>query len=122
MKLSCFFLICHSLSILSFISSKKSYKIAVIGGGSFGTAISTIITKEKRIFKEEEEEEERIVCLYVRNVSQAQYINKYHRNPNYFSSFLLSQNIIASNNLKEVLIDVNLLILSIPVQQVRNKE
>lgn len=81
-----------------------SLKIAVIGGGSWATAIVKILCNNV---------EQLHWC--VRSAETVNYVNKYHHNPNYLSSVELDMGkIIVTSDLKKVVASVDILILAIP--------
>lgn len=78
--------------------------LAVIGGGSWATAIVKILCNNP----------ER-VNWWVRNSETADYIRKYHHNPNYLSSVEFeAKKIIVSSDLKEVVSTSDVLIMAVP--------
>lgn len=81
----------------------KKHNIAVIGGGSWATAIVKILCNNLDN-----------VNWWVRNAETADYIKKYHHNPNYLSSVELSNCFTVSNNLKEVINDSDFIIMAVP--------
>ena len=83
---------------------KKRLKIAVLGGGSWATALVKVLTENKRN-----------VGWYVRNPINANFIIKYHHNPNYLSAATLkTKRLKISSDLNEVVTKADLLILAIP--------
>lgn len=79
-------------------------KIAVIGGGSWATALVKILCNNV---------EQLHWC--VRSSETVNYVNKYHHNPNYLSSVELDMSkIIVSSDLMKVVASVDILILAIP--------
>jgi glycerol-3-phosphate dehydrogenase (NAD(P)+) len=82
-------------------------KIAVIGGGAFGTAMATMAARAGHE-----------VHLYVRDENQANLINTTRTNPKYLTEFQLHESISASTDLISVLNGALLVILSIPAQTV----
>lgn len=81
-----------------------SLKIAVIGGGSWATALVKILCNNV---------EQLHWC--VRSSETVNYVNKYHHNPNYLSSVELDMSkIIVSSDLMKVVASVDILILAIP--------
>ena len=67
-------------------------KVAVLGGGSFGTVLANLAASN-----------EYNVSLWVRDSEQALRINSEGANSSYHPELKLSKNIVASENLKEVL-------------------
>ena len=79
-------------------------KIAVIGGGSWATAIVKMLCNNCEQ-----------VNWWVRNKETADYINKYHHNPNYISSVEFeSKKINVSSDLKEIISKSDVLIMAVP--------
>ena len=76
-------------------------KVAVIGAGTFGTALANAVNKENEII------------LFARNPTIIQNINTTRKNLTYFPTKVLSKQIIASNNVDDI-IDADLLFLCIP--------
>ena len=84
------------------MSSNKN--IAVIGGGSWATAIVKILCNNCDN-----------INWWVRNSETARYIQKYHHNPNYISSVEFeAKNISVSSDLKEVVSKSDVLIVAVP--------
>lgn len=79
-------------------------KIAVIGGGSWATAIVKILCNNCET-----------VSWWVRGKETADHIKKYHHNPNYLSSVEFDiKKIVVSSDLKEVIALADVLIMAIP--------
>jgi len=84
------------------VSSNKN--IAVIGGGSWATAIVKMLCNNCEQ-----------VAWWVRNKETAEYIKKYHHNPNYISSVEFeAKKINVSSDLKEVILKSDMLIMAVP--------
>jgi len=83
--------------------------IAVIGAGAFGTALAQVGGKKGHK-----------INLYARSSVVVQSINEKHINPHYLSSFVLSENITATDSVEVALRDVSFIILAIPTQLVPN--
>ncbi len=82
----------------------KSPKIAVIGGGSWATAIVKMLTQN-----------EDYVGWWVRREEVALHIRKYHHNPNYLSDAdLPTDRIYVDHDLMSVASQAEILILAIP--------
>lgn len=83
---------------------EKELKIAVLGGGSWATAIVKMLT-----------ENQDKVIWYMRNKDALAYIKANKHNPNYLTSveFQLKQ-LVLTNNMDEAVTKANLLIFAIP--------
>ena len=78
-------------------------KIAVLGGGSFGTVLANIAASN-----------DNNVSLWVRDSEQALRINSEGANSIYHPELKLSSNIAASENLEEVLKDSDIILIATP--------
>jgi glycerol-3-phosphate dehydrogenase (NAD(P)+) len=84
--------------------SKNNLKVAVIGGGSWATAIVKILSNNVST-----------INWWMRNQETVDYINKYHHNPNYLSSVeLLQDRVLVSTDVKEVVENSSILVLAVP--------
>lgn len=83
--------------------------IAVIGAGSYGTAMAQIAGKRGNIVK-----------IFARDEDVVKEINENHKNPNYLQDYKLSENISATSSVEEALRGVAYCILSLPTQIVSN--
>jgi len=77
--------------------------VAVLGGGSFGTVLANLAASNGYN-----------VSLWVRDSEQALRINSEGANTTYHPELKLSQNIVASDNLKEVLNDKSIIFIATP--------
>ena len=88
----------------------KKLKVAILGSGSFGTALGTISARSGHN-----------VYLFTKNDKTLFEINTLHRNLKYFTNDIeVPKNVIASNNLDECLKDCQMIIHAIPVQSSYN--
>jgi glycerol-3-phosphate dehydrogenase (NAD(P)+) len=79
-------------------------KIAVIGGGSWATAIVKILSNNVET-----------IYWWFRNAETVDFINKYHHNPNYLSSVELQMDkLVATTNLKETVAKADIVVLAVP--------
>lgn len=85
-----------------------SSRVAVLGGGSFGTAIANIIADNQHQ-----------VCLWLRNEEVAQAINERHVNTRYFPDFVLNDQVRASTELTEVVQQADYVFVAVPSQSCR---
>jgi glycerol-3-phosphate dehydrogenase (NAD(P)+) len=86
-------------------------KIAVLGGGSWGTALTKIISEHKR------NNPHAIEALYwwIRDEETAAYIRTNMHNPRYISSVEIHPDIVTvTNDLKQVVREADLIVLAIP--------
>ena len=81
----------------------SSHKVAVLGGGSFGTVLANLAASNG--FN---------VSLWVRDSDQALRINSEGANTSYHPELKLSDNIVASDNLNEVLINASVIFIATP--------
>ena len=80
-------------------------KIAVLGAGSFGTAMAFIASHKYDQ-----------VNIFCRDPEQARHINKHHVNPKRMSDFILPSSIVAFDNVKDAIDGIEMIIHAIPVQ------
>jgi glycerol-3-phosphate dehydrogenase (NAD+) len=92
----------------SVLASTK--KVAIMGGGSFGTAMGTLLARNKSDLD---------VVILMRNPDDAQALNETHRNKKYLPTYELPVNIRASTDAKEALAGCDYIIHAVPVQQSR---
>lgn len=83
-------------------------KVAVLGGGSFGTVIANMVADNGYE-----------VRLWMRDSKRAEEINQNHVNRRYLADYSLSENLIASSSMEEVLNEADLVFVAIPSQSFR---
>ncbi len=84
-------------------------KISVIGAGSFGTAMSVVLSEKGYD-----------VSLYDRNKEIVNCINKNRKNSKYLSEITIPSGVEATCDMKKALMDSEFIILAIPSQGVRD--
>jgi len=83
-------------------------RVAIIGGGSFGTALANLSAKiGNKVYQ------------WMRSVEQVKHINTYHINERYFPGLPLHANITASNDAKFVLENADLVFIAVPSKAFR---
>jgi glycerol-3-phosphate dehydrogenase len=96
-----------SAKINSGVENEFKKNIAVIGAGSFGTAVAEIAARAGNN-----------VRLFARNAEVVDHINENHRNPHYLTEFELSPGIVAVDTVEAALKDIDFVVLAIPTQLV----
>lgn len=86
---------------------RRSKRITIIGGGAWGTAIAA---RQSFIGNK--------VTLYVRDGKVRDEINLQHKNSKYFGDHILPDNIYATSDLKEAMLEAEVVLLVIPAQQI----
>ena len=90
---------------------KSTKKVAVLGGGSWATALIGLLTENKRN-----------VLWYMRNQKAKEHIEKHGLNPNYLSSVRLNKKrLTISTDLEEVIEKADVIILCIPAAFLANE-
>ncbi len=84
-------------------------KLAVIGGGSWGTALAHQFASKIQT-----------VQLVVRQANVADFINTNHENPRYVRGLALHPNLYATANIAEALHGADIVLSVVPVQQTRS--
>lgn len=84
-------------------------KVAVIGAGSWGTALAMVLADNQ--FE---------VALWSRREEQVQEINGQHTNHKYLPDVILPQGITASTNLEAVVQDTKYILLVLPTSSIRS--
>lgn len=85
-------------------------KVAVIGSGTWGTALSQVLVDNGHD-----------VVIYGREKSQVEDINNNHKNSQYFGDeIILSEKIIATTSLEECISNSDMILLSIPTSAMRS--
>ncbi|MFC0470301.1 NAD(P)H-dependent glycerol-3-phosphate dehydrogenase [Halalkalibacter kiskunsagensis] len=83
-------------------------KVAVIGAGSWGTALAMVLA-----------DNEHEVRLWARRPDQIEEINKHHTNSKYLPNIVLSERIIGHNQLAKALDGVEVILLVVPTKAIR---
>lgn len=89
---------------ISHLILKNKLNIAVLGGGSWATALVKILSENKRK-----------VGWYIRNPINADFVKKHHHNPNYLSAARLkTKRLEISSDLNQVVSQADVLVIAIP--------
>ena len=83
-------------------------KVVVLGGGSFGTAMATLLARNKSSLA---------VVLVLRDTATCESINVRHVNQRYLPDFTLPPNVRASTDAAEALEGADYIVHAVPVQQ-----
>lgn len=85
-----------------------SEPVAVIGGGSWGTALAKVLADGKRI-----------VRLWTRDAATAQDFNEHHENRKYLPGIRYADNLVATSSLSEALAGVQAIVAVVPSHGMR---
>ncbi|WP_136253004.1 NAD(P)H-dependent glycerol-3-phosphate dehydrogenase [Onishia niordana] len=88
--------------------SDDRLKVAVLGGGSFGTALASIAADNGAQ-----------VHQWMRDVALADEINRDHRNRHYLPDYAINPAVTASTDMREVVTDATLVLVAIPSKAFR---
>jgi glycerol-3-phosphate dehydrogenase (NAD(P)+) len=86
----------------------QNKKVAVLGGGSFGTVLANIVA-----------EKEYGARLWLRNAERAEEINTLHCNSAYLPGFALNANLHATTDLIEAVRDAAFVLMAVPSRSCR---
>ena len=86
----------------------SKHRIAVLGGGSFGTAIANIMADNGHN-----------VTLWLRNQARADEINRHHINSAYLPEYPLNPRLLASTVLSEAVADCDIVFMAVPSKSCR---
>jgi glycerol-3-phosphate dehydrogenase (NAD(P)+) len=78
-------------------------KVAVLGGGSFGTALANIVADNGHA-----------ATLWLRNAERAAEINEQHRNSGYLPDYPLNDALVATIDLAEAVADRDVVFMAVP--------
>lgn len=82
--------------------------IAVLGGGSWGTTVASLVATNCP------------TTLWARDNSTVREINKHHRNDKYLKGLHLNQNLKANHSLEKTLREADVVVMGIPSQHCRS--
>jgi len=89
-------------------NSFAGYRVAVLGGGSFGTAIANIVADNGHA-----------VSLWLRSEERALEINQTHENPAYLPGVPLNPNLKATTDLSQAVAGVDIVFVAVPSKSSR---
>ena len=84
-------------------------KVAVIGGGSFGTVIANITAQNGHE-----------VAFWMRSEDIANEVNKTHENSQYLPGYSLSENVVATHEMEAAVADSDLVFVAVPSSSFRS--
>lgn len=91
------------------MSIRNDMDVLVVGGGTFGTALASLLADNKRRVK-----------LWVRRQEQAQEINTDHKNSRYLPDFDLPKNLEAITDMGQAIRSTPIVLVAIPSKSFRN--
>ena len=84
-------------------------KITILGIGSYGSALAQLLSGKVKN-----------VCLWGRSESVVEEVNHKHTNEKALKNIFLKENISATTNLEQALLDTALIVIALPAQTVKN--
>ncbi len=90
------------------MTDNKNHKVAVLGGGSFGTAIANMIASN-----------DYPVTLWLRSETRAQTIRETHENPDYLPGYALHSSLKVSTDLELALAGAQTVFFAVPSSSFR---
>ncbi len=82
--------------------------VAVLGGGSFGSVVANIIAQNGHK-----------TLLWMRDVDQAESLNRLHENINYLPGYKIHEDVLATTDLAGAVCDVDLIFVAVPSSSFR---
>lgn len=82
-------------------------KVALLGGGSWGTTVAAITARNTQ------------VKIWARNPETCEEINQHHTNSRYLGDAKLPESLVATNSIENAVYDADVLIVAIPSQNFR---
>lgn len=83
-------------------------KVAIIGGGSWGTTVGSLVARKAH------------ATLWARDEETVKNINELNQNKKYLDGFPLNKNLKASNSLEETLVEADVVVMAVPSQNYRS--
>lgn len=90
------------------MKTTRNTQALVVGGGSFGTALASLLAKNGKQ-----------VLLWVRREEQARAINRKHLNEDYFPEMKLPESLVATSDLAAAVSEVPVLLMAVPSKNFR---
>lgn len=84
------------------------HRVAVLGGGSFGTVIANIIAANGHP-----------TALWMRNAERAELVNSTHENPDYLPGFILDTRLRTTSVLADAVEGIDILFVAVPSRSFR---
>jgi glycerol-3-phosphate dehydrogenase (NAD(P)+) len=84
-----------------------NYKVALLGGGSWGTTVAALVARNAP------------VTLWARDAATVEEINTLHRNEKYLPGAVLPEALTATTSIEEAVAGVDVLIMGVPSQGFR---
>jgi glycerol-3-phosphate dehydrogenase (NAD(P)+) len=82
-------------------------KVGLLGGGSWGTTVASLIAKNTE------------VIIWARNPETVNEINEHHTNQKYLPDAKLTSSLVASNSIKETVEEADVIVMGVPSQHLR---
>ena len=89
------------------ITSAMSLRIALLGGGSWGTAVASLTSRNAP------------TTIWARDANSVDDINLRHRNEKYLPGVALHESLRATNSIQEAVHDADVIVMGVPAQNFR---
>jgi glycerol-3-phosphate dehydrogenase (NAD(P)+) len=84
------------------------YNIAILGGGSWGTAVSKLLSENGHKVK-----------MWFRNEEKAQVVKKTRENKHYLPNIKIPEDVVITSDIKDAAQNAEIIVLAVPTQEVR---
>lgn len=85
-----------------------NYNIAILGGGSWGTAVSKLLS-----------ENDHTVKIWFRNEEKAEIVKKTRENKHYLPGIKIPEKVYITSDIKEAVEGAQIIVLAVPTQEIR---
>ncbi len=85
-----------------------NYNIAILGGGSWGTAVSKLLSENNHK-----------VRIWFRNKEKAEIVKNIRENKHYLPDIKIPENILVTSDIHEAVKGADIIVLAVPTQEVR---
>ena len=99
--------------------SDDKVKVAVLGGGSWGTTFANVVADAADLARKSGREDTAEVVLWARRAEVVDAINEASENPDYLPGLMLNAGLRATTDVNEALAGASVVVLAVPSQSLR---